>query len=227
MQPINSNLIEMIRTKGALNISVMDSSLKMFGRLKLLLQQFEKSLHQEVIKEGIKILYTDRGTYEAELKVADDVLIFILHTNAFVFDSSNMIYKSGYVKADASRATCGMISIYNFLSDSITFERNHDEGQLIGRIFINQEKHFFVEGKKQIGVLFNDFENAVATDENIQKAIELLLQYCIEMDFYVPPIEVMKEITVNDVRAYTIQNAVDKDNRLGFKFQNENSILKS
>ena len=226
-QPIDDRLLELIRTKGALNIAVMDTSLKIFSRLKLLLQQLETTLLSEFNKEKIKVQCTARGMYEVELRVSDDILIFILHSNIFVFDSQSPVFKSPYVKSDPSRASCGMISVYNFLADSVTFDRMHDVGQLTGRIFINNEEHFFVEGKKQLGVLFNDFGTALATEENIQKVIEAILLYCIEIDCNVPPIESMKEITVNDVRSYTIQNAIDSGNKLGFKFQNTKPNIQS
>ena len=39
-----------------------------------------------------------------------------------------------------------------------TIESN-DLGYLIGRIFINHENHFMVQGKRQLGFLYNDFIN--------------------------------------------------------------------
>ena len=33
-------------------------------------------------------------------------------------------------------------------------------GYCIGRIFINKENHYFVEGKRQLGFLYNDFMNS-------------------------------------------------------------------
>jgi hypothetical protein len=227
MLPVNEKLLNIIRAKGALNNEVMNNALIVFGQLKSFLQHYEKNLRHEAGNDVIKIQYTDRGTYEAELKVADDVLIFILHTSAFVFDATASISKTGYVTEDKSRATCGMISVYNFLTDSIKFERNHDIGQLIGRIFVNRENHFFVEGKKQIGVLYNDYKNAVMTEENMQAVVESFLQFAVEIDNQVPPFDMMKEITVIEARTYTIQNAVDAGKRLGFKFQNENTTIES
>lgn len=55
-----------------------------------------------------------------------------------------------YVARPTARTPyCGLV-IYNFLSDSFRkFNRNADEGYLIGRIFINRERRYFVEGKQQ------------------------------------------------------------------------------
>ena len=50
---------------------------------------------------------------------------------------------------DRANSYCGVINIYTFLSDSFKFNRNADEGYLIGRIFVNRERSYFVEGKHQ------------------------------------------------------------------------------
>ena len=44
------------------------------------------------------------------------------------------------------RTYCGVINMYNFLSDSFKYNRENDLGYLIGRMFINKE-NTFVEGK--------------------------------------------------------------------------------
>ena len=169
------------------------------------------------LDKRIKIQYNDKGTFEAELKVADDVLIFMMHSNVFVFDENHPVRKTGYVRADDTRATCGMISIYNFLYDSFKFERKHDMGVLVARIFINREKHFFVEGKKQLGVLFNDFGNDVLDEKSLQAIVETALFYTLDIDIIVPPFDQMKNITVFDVIEYSLQASLVTSKHLGFK----------
>ena len=72
-----------------------------------------------------------------------------MHTDVFEFDANHLVWQSPYVQADRDNSYCGLINIYNFLSDSFKFNRNADEGYLIGRIFINRERCYFVEGKRQ------------------------------------------------------------------------------
>ena len=66
-----------------------------------------------------------------------------MHTNTFSFDKSHQIWNSSYVKEDEYKAYCGVINVYNFLSDSFKYNRANDLGYMIGRLFINKEKHFF------------------------------------------------------------------------------------
>lgn len=88
-----------------------------------------------------------------------------MHTNAFAFDATHPLSKSNYVSLNSDRGVCGMISVYNFMADAIKFERRGEIGQLLGRIFINSENHFFVEGKKQVGILFNNFSTDIINSD--------------------------------------------------------------
>ena len=217
---MNNDLIELVKSKSVLNKDVTDATFESFSMIKKILLQVEKTLKQNISDERVKFQFRDNGTFEAELKVGDDILIFLMYTNALIFDPNHSIYKSGYVSKDHSRATCGMISIYNFLSDSFKYERRNDIGFLIGRMFVNKEKHFFLEGKKSLGIHFNDFANAIVTEESMLAVIEKSIQYSIDLDVTVPPFDTMKEISVHDVLDYSLQASIAAGKRLGFKFEN-------
>ena len=219
---INPQLLELIKVKSVLSKDTTDVVFEIFMQLKDLLSRMDKSLRNEVkeVDSRIKIQYNDKGTFEAELKVADDVLILMMHSNAFVFDENHALWKTGYIREDHSRATCGIISIYNFLVDSFKFERKNDAGVLIARLFINREKHFFVEGKKQMGVLFNDFGNDVLDEKMLQSIVETALLFSLAIDIIVPPFEHVKTITVADVIQYSLQASFETSKRLGFKSEN-------
>ena len=98
------------------------------------------------IDRRVRIEYRDRGKFETQFQVASDLLIFRMHTDVFEFDANHLVWQSPYVQADRDNSYCGIIDIYNFLSDSFKFNRNADEGYLIGRIFINRERCYFVGG---------------------------------------------------------------------------------
>jgi hypothetical protein len=221
---INEQLVDLIKTKSILNKDVTDITFEVFSSLKHILLQIEKALKSKIHDERIKFQYKDNGTFEAELKAGDDVLIFLMYTNALVFDENHSLYKTSYISKDHTRATCGMISIYNFLSDSFKYERINDMGFLIGRMFINREKHFFLEGKKQLGILFNDFANSIVNDESILAIVEKSIQYSIDLDLNVPPFDQMKEISVHEVIDYSLQASISSGKRLGFRFENDKPI---
>lgn len=226
MEKANTDLVNTILKKGGLAKDVTDSTFKVLTLFKSVLQKIEAELRSDVIKDDsrIKIQYKDRGTFEAEIKVAEDMLIFIMHTNAFVFNSSHPVWKSGYVSLDESRGTVGMISIYNFLSDSFKFDRKHDTGQLVARVFVNKEGNFFVEGKRQLGILFNDYPNMKASEESIRSLIESSISFSLDIDVDVPPFDAMKEITVFQAMVNTMQSTFTTGKRLGFKFEGETDI---
>ena len=66
----------------------------------------------------------------------------------WLFGVANNVF---YPEENPNRGFCGLIHIYNFLNDSFKYNRVHDLGYLIGRIFINHENHFMVQGKRQLG----------------------------------------------------------------------------
>lgn len=223
---LSSSLVNLILQKGGLAKDVGDRTFTVLQQLKVLLQKMEYELKKEVAAKDsrIKIQYRDRGTFEAELKVADDLLIFIMHTNALVFDASHPIWKTGYVSLDNSRGTVGMISIYNFLSDSFKFDRKNDTGQLVGRMFINREGNFFVEGKRQLGILYNDYANTKVSDETLRGLIEGSLSYSLDIDINVPPLDSMREISVFQAMVNTMQSSVSTGKRLGFKWDEDKNL---
>ena len=91
MDNTNSDLVNTILKKGGLAKDVTDSTFNVLTLFKTVLQQIEVELKSAIIAEEtrIKIQYKDRGSFEAEIKVAEDVLIFVMHTNAFVFNSAH------------------------------------------------------------------------------------------------------------------------------------------
>jgi hypothetical protein len=226
MSEEKSKLVESILSKGGLAKDVTDKTFEVMQQLKVVIQRIESDLKQEMVKADprIKIQYKDRGTFEAEIKVAEDLLIFIMHTNAFVFEPAHPVWKSSYVSLDNSRATVGMISIYNFLSDSFKFDRKNDVGHLVGRMFVNREGNFFVEGKRQLGILYNDYAATKVNDSLLRTFVESCISFSLDIDVNVPPFDAMKEITVFQAMVNTMQSSITTGKRLGFKFEGENEV---
>ncbi len=102
--------------------------------------------------------------------------------------------RTAYVKEDDSRSYCGIINIYNFLSDSFKYNRFNDIGYLIGRIFINKDNHYFIEGKRELGFLYNNFGKHEMNRETAQQIIETAITYTINFDLLTPPYETVKRL---------------------------------
>jgi hypothetical protein len=126
------------------------------------------------------------------------------------------------VQEDKSRSFCSSIYVYNFLSESLKYEREGDIGYLIARIFINSENHFFVDGRKQLGFLFNDFVHAVLTKEVLQQIAEATIVYSLNIDPFTPPYDMVKQISVKEIKESALQSKIITGKRLGFQFNIEN-----
>ena len=103
-----------------------------------MVDKWEKRLNNEMkaFDQNVKALYSSKGKFEAQLKFSGDALLFNMHTNVFDFPSSHSLHRTKYVKEDQMRSFCGIIHIYNFLSDSLKYNRLNDEGYLIARVLL-------------------------------------------------------------------------------------------
>lgn len=222
MSPEPKDLIlQLLKEKASLKQDVFQRSIDAFQQLKKVIEAIAKELKPLATKidKRLEIEYKEKSEFEVELRVAGDILIFHMHTNVFEFDTSHQIWKSSYVKEDNSRSFCGMINVYNFLADSFTYQRANDLGYLVARIFLNRENHYFVEGKRQLGFLYNDFANAELTKDDLRKIVESSIVYCLNFDLFTPPFEEMKVVTLAQVLEESSMTAIKTGKRLGFRFQ--------
>lgn len=222
MDPQKMNgLFETLVNKGRLKQLVYRNT---FDALNLFKQTMEDlSGRYENLKNGnsieIPFVYTDRGQFEAELKFAGDILVFMMHTNVFEFPRDHEVMKTPYIREDKNRSYCGIINIFNFLSDSFKYNRLNDIGYLIGRIFINMDNHYFVEGKREIGFLYSNFGDSVLNDESAAEIIRSSILYTINFDLLTPPYDNVKEVTVQEFRTALDSMQLKTGKRLGFRFQ--------
>ncbi|MBL4653142.1 MAG: hypothetical protein JKY53_09825 [Flavobacteriales bacterium] len=216
-------ILEQLKEKSCMKQDVYQRTAHFFELLKEILAEIAEELKVEIGEEGnrIEIEYTSRGKYEAELKFAGDVLLFHMHSNVFNFDKSHRLYKTSYVKEDESRAYCGIINVYNFLADSIKYNRFNDSGYLVARLFVNKDDHFFVEGKRQLGFLYNDFINSTLDRKILKDILQSTILYTLDFDLLTPPYDQMKEITVHEVHELTNEMKIKTGKRLGFRFESD------
>ena len=177
------------------------------------------------VDKDVLVDFIDKSEYEFHIKFGGDILVFFMHTNVFDFEKSHAIWKTSYLKEDELRAYCGMINVYNFLSDSFKYNRLNDVGYLVGRIFLNKDLHYFVEGKRQLGFLYNDFVNEVINNDKIRKIIESSILYSMDFDLLTPHYDTMKVVSVNEVNEVTSAMSIKTGKRLGFKFQADNDFI--
>lgn len=218
---LRGRIEETIIKKSALKQKVFDNTFAIFNELKDALLEMASEMEDDMegrIDKRARIEYRDRGKFEAQLQIAGDQLIFQMHTNVFEFETNHVIWENTYVQGDNDNSYCGMINIYNFLSDSFKFNRNADEGYLIGRIFINRERMFFVEGKRQTLVRAKDFGKREIDRAALVGILESAIAYALGFDLLVPPYEAQKRVTVDQFNTRMDNSKFVTGKRLNYNF---------
>ena len=202
---------------------VYRTSKNVFEELKVILKEVAKELDGQLctIDKHVQVEYKDKGEFEAELRFSGDILIFHFHSNTFHFDKSHHIWNSSYTKIDEYRTYCGVINIYNFLSDSFKYNRENDLGFLIGRMFINKEKHFFVEGKGRMSFLYNDFPNAVIDKKALNSILQEAILFAMDFELITPPFNDEQVVTLHQIKEISQNMKLKTAKRLGYRFTNE------
>ncbi len=218
---LKESLGNLVFTKGELKQNVYNSTKETFELFRQTAKTIVSLLQEKNIKEqhDIKFEYADRGDFEFEIRFAGDLLIFMMHTNVFEFSRNHEVMKSAYIREDPKRSYCGVIHIYNFLSDSFMYQRDNDLGYLIGRVFVNSEKHYFIEGKRELGMLYNNFNTSLITSESVQSIVESAIEYTTNFDLLTPPYDEIKVVSVGEMRNDMDKKSMVTAKRLGFRFQ--------
>jgi len=214
--------------KASFKQEVYHTTFEVFSLFKAILNEMAEEYrlkYNTIAQKPIPFEYLDKGEFEAELKFGSDILIFTMHTNIFEFPRDHEVMKTRYIYENTDRSYCGIIMIFNFLADSFKYSRINDLGYLIGRIFINMEKHYFVEGKREVGQLFNNFQSSLITRETVKEIITSAIRYTVNFDLLTPPYESMKMITVADIQTTLDNMKIATGKRLGFRFQGDHTEM--
>ena len=223
IQKIKKAIIETIKGKSALKQKVYDNTIHSFVLLKEVLQELCDYYNGYLTDTDSRVMleYKDNGIFSAQIKVAGDILIFGMHSNVFEFDREHGVWKTSYIQSNRMASYCGIINIYNFLSDSFKYNRWDDLGYLIGRIFINKEMHYFVEGKRQLGFFYNNFGKDILDKKALENIINLAINYSLEFDLLVPPYDTVKIINVEQISQRIQFSLMKTGKRLGFRFNSD------
>lgn len=223
---MHNQLYEAMRAKSLLKQDVFRKTQQSFEILRREIRKLVCS-YDETYNNQQKVDFemVDGDDFRIQLKFGGDVLIFMLHTNIFQFPRLHEVMKTQYINDDPWRSYCGVINIYNFLADSFRFNRYNDLGYLIGRVFINQDIHYFIEGKREIGQLYNNFSTSVLDEAAVINIIKSSILYTVNFDLLTPPYDEVKLVRVGDLQAESDIKLVT-GKRLGFRFQGDHIEIK-
>lgn len=220
LNPNSKRIVDLLSEKSALKQDVFEDSHNAFNQLRELVKEEVELLKQCIDDKRIRLSIVEKSQSEFQVFIGSDVLVYQVHSNVFRLEDNDPLWETPYLKEDTSRGFFGIIHVYNFLAESFLQNRFNDPGYLIGRIFVNKDCHFFVEGKGQLGFLFKDPGKGEWRSESIRHIIQVTFAYALEFDLFVPPYEMVQEMSVGQMQSMgSSQSATGK--RLGFKFKAE------
>jgi len=109
-----SSIIGTLKEKSLLKQKVYDNTFISFGVIKDILKNLAREMNAGVsgIDSRIKLEYSDRSNFDAQIKVAGDILLFSMHSNIFQFDREHPAWKTAYIQKNKYNAYSGIINIY-------------------------------------------------------------------------------------------------------------------
>ncbi len=219
---LRDDILSTLKSKAVTKQKIFDLTMSEFENLKSVLKYLVAEYNSKLVDcTEITIELSEVGQYVITLKIAGDVLVFVSHSNVFLFDRDHEVWKQEYIEENHMRSYTGVISIYNFLYDSFRYDRPDDLGYLIARVFINQEKAFFVEGKRQRRMGVKHFGESRLDSDIWQKIVETAIRYAINFDLLVPPYEVANIITFNQMKDEIMKSKTKTGKRLGFRYNSD------
>ncbi|MFM8596496.1 MAG: hypothetical protein ACKOBN_05315 [Flavobacteriales bacterium] len=226
--PLEANrqqLIDLLMHKSALKQDVADDLEVVFDDLRKLIEIEINALKEVITDERVRLFIKDRGDHEFHVYIGSDVLVFNLHHNVFRLPDSNPLWGTSYFKSAPNNGYFGTIHIYNFLAESLQQNRLDDQGYLLARIFVNHERHFFIEGKGPLGYTFSDPQHMVLSAEILQLIAQMSFAYALQFDLYIPPFELIDEVSVGQIYVMGEQLKLRTAKRLGFKMSSDETEI--
>lgn len=221
---LRDNILSIIEQKTALKNDISKITNDKFEELKSVLKsivlEYNQLLEQSKMPD-LQLSTKMLGDHVIQLEVADDTLLFVHHNSIFQFDRDHNVWQKDYVKEDPTRTYSGIISVYNFLSDSFRYDRDDDLGYMIARLFINKESCFFVEGKRQRGMGVDHFGSSKIDASHLRKIVETSMRYAIEFDLLTPPYDDVKILDLIHMKLEVQSSKMKTGKRLGFLFNSD------
>ncbi len=160
--------------------------------------------------------------HEFDVKLAGDLLVFVLHTNIVTFDETHPVMHDPYVGQQDINRYFGQIMIYNFMADSVKFNRVNDPGYLLARLLINHEGRFVIEGGGRLAEISNKISTAPISDQELNVLVKLAMTIAIENDLMAPPFPQVQFITLMQKNEKTQE--MGGGQKIGFKMSYQSQV---
>ena len=218
-------ILGLLKSKATLKQNIAADATSIFKLFNDCIDKEIEALQLEIKDPRIRLFKKEKGQFEKHVYVGSDVLVFHVHNNVFRLPDDNPLWGTHYFKENDNRGFFGVIYIYNFLAQSFLQNRTQDHGYLIGRIMFNKDRHFMIEGKGQLGMLFRDVENMALNEESIKLVVQMAFVHAIEFDLLIPPFEFVSEMTVEEAQLISNNSQMQTGKRLGFKMKSDDKEI--
>lgn len=194
------DIINGLHHKSKTKQEIYRNTLTVFARMKEIAQELVDELTERVTKQdaNVQLEYRNVGEHEFQIKFSGDLLVFVMHTNIITFPDDYEIMRSNYVEEDFRRRFFGNIMAYNFMADTIKYNRLEDPGYLVGRMLINIENRFCIEGVKQLDLPIDkitDFEQNKVSSKALRVIIESAMVASVNNDLMGQDVSDIERIT--------------------------------
>ena len=208
-------IVAALKDKACLKQKIFRNTLEVFQHMKAIGKALANALDEQIqsIDKSVVVDFIDKGKFEFHLKFSGDLLMFTMHSNVQTFGEEHLISKSPYVIDNKDRSYFGSIMVYNFMADSIKYNRLNDPGYLVARMLLNVDGHFYIEGVRQLNFLFPDIAVNKISPELLKVFIESTMLTAIEQDLYAPSYQDIQAIPLGA----KLQNTMKGATKVGFQ----------
>ena len=212
-----------LEQKSAAKQAIFRNTQAAFDMLRLVSQELVVELSRKLTPVDASVLIEYRSINEMEfhIRFSGDLLIFVMHSNVVTFSDDYGPLPSKYVEQDFRRRFFGHIMAYNFMADSIKYQRLNDPGYLVGRLLINIENHYYLDGVQQLELPDNDMSDNLLTSDMMRLFVESAMIAAVNNDLIAPPLTDIQKITVK--QKFENQQ-VSRGSKVGFSFFHQQQL---
>lgn len=213
-------IFEGLKQKSTAKQAIYRNTQAAFDCLRLVSQELVVELTRKLtpLDSSVLIEYRPVNDMEFHIKFSGDLLVFVMHSNIVTFPDEYGPMPSAYVSEDFRRRFFGHIMAYNFMADSIKYQRLNDPGYLVGRLLVNIDNHYFLEGVQQLELPNNDMSDNAITPDAMRLFVESAMIAAVNNDLVAPLLPEIKKISVKQ----KLENQqVSRGSKVGFSFYNE------
>ncbi|MDQ4140410.1 MAG: hypothetical protein M3142_07770 [Bacteroidota bacterium] len=218
-------IFEGLKQKSTTKQTIYRNTQEVFEKMRVAAADIVATLSQKIteVDSNVVIEYRNINEFEFHIKFSGDLLIFVMHSNVITFPEDHELMSSNYVEEDFRRRFFGHIMAYNFMADSIKYNRMNDPGYLLARILINVENHFYLEGVSELDLEYTDMAKNIVDDRALRLFIESAMVASVNNDLIAPALEDIKKISVKQKME---NQQVSRGQKLGFSFSYESNNFK-